>query len=128
MLSRTRNGRLSALLTGARDGAIASMKLKHIALIRGKVEQDARQVKTKFRKTFATYFFPVGDDIRQIVTDWVHYLRLSGLDDPLSQGRELPWGPVVILKRSDLTETAGATPADRCHFQGCLYGGGPALF
>jgi hypothetical protein len=92
------------------------------------VEQDARQVKTKFRKTFATYFFPVGDDIRQIVTDWVHYLRLSGLDDPLSQGRELPWGPVVILKRSDLTETAGATPADRCHFQGCLYGGGPALF
>ena len=33
------------------------------------VEQDAREVKTKFRKPFATYFFPVGDDIRQIVTD-----------------------------------------------------------
>ena len=39
------------LLTGARDGAIASMKLKHIDLIEGKVEQDAREVKTKFRKT-----------------------------------------------------------------------------
>ena len=74
------------LLTGARDGAITSLKLKHIDLIEGKVEQDAREVKTKFRKTFATYFFPVGDDIRQIVTDWVHYLRtekLWGLDDPL---------------------------------------------
>ena len=42
------------LLTGARDGAIASLKLKHIDLIEGKVEQDAREVKTKFRKTFAT--------------------------------------------------------------------------
>lgn len=74
------------LLTGARDGAIASMKLKHVDLIEGKVEQDAREVKTKFRKTFATYFFPVGDDIRQIVTDWVHYLRIEklwGLGDPL---------------------------------------------
>jgi integrase/recombinase XerD len=49
------------LLTGARDGAIASMKLKHSDLIEGKVEQDAREVKTKFRKTFATYFFPVGE-------------------------------------------------------------------
>jgi hypothetical protein len=62
------------------------MKLKHIDLIEGKVEQDAREVKTKFRKTFATYFFPVGEDIRQIVTDWVHYLRIEklwGLGDPL---------------------------------------------
>ena len=70
------------LLTGARDGAIASMKLKHIDLIEGKVEQDAREVKTKFRKTFATYFFPVGDDIRQIVTDWVHYLQIEKLLGP----------------------------------------------
>jgi integrase/recombinase XerD len=46
------------------------MKLKHIDLIEGKVEQDPREVKTKFRKTFATYFFPVGEDVRQIVTDW----------------------------------------------------------
>jgi hypothetical protein len=43
------------LLTGARDGTITSMKLKYFDLIEGKVEQDARKVKTKFRKTFATY-------------------------------------------------------------------------
>jgi integrase len=74
------------LLTGARDSAIASMKLKHINLIAGCVDQDAREVKTKFSKTFTTYFFPVGDDIRQIVADWVAFLHeqmLWGNDDPL---------------------------------------------
>src|SRR5271170_3176798 len=50
------------LLTGARDSAIASMKLKHVDLIAGCVHQDARDVRTKFSKTFDTYFFPVGDE------------------------------------------------------------------
>lgn len=74
------------LLTGARDSAIASMKLKHVDLAQGRVQQDARQVKTKFRKTFTTYFFPVGDDVHGIVEEWVKYLqeeKLWGNDDPL---------------------------------------------
>src|SRR5262245_15517089 len=75
-----------AALTGARDGAIASFKLKHVDVDQGRVDQDARQVNTKFSKTFTTWFFPVGDDIRDIVLNWVGYLRreqLWGLDDPL---------------------------------------------
>src|SRR5665647_2425634 len=74
------------LLTGARDSAIASMKLKHVNLIAGCVDQDAREVKTKFSKTFTTYFFPVGEEIHQIVLEWVAFLReemLWGNDDPL---------------------------------------------
>lgn len=74
------------ILTGIRDRAIASLKLKHIDLIEGLVEQDAREVKTKASKTITTWFFPVGDEIRQIVVEWVDYLRnerLWGLDDPL---------------------------------------------
>jgi integrase len=74
------------LATGARDSATASMKLKHIDLAAGSVFQDAREVQTKFSKTFTTYFFPVGDDILAIVRDWVGYLRdewLWGNDDPL---------------------------------------------
>ena len=55
------------LLTGARDSAIASMKLKHVDLIAGCVNQDAREVQTKFSKTFTTYFFPVGEEIHEIV-------------------------------------------------------------
>jgi len=74
------------LLTGARDSAIASMKLKHVDLVTGCVHQDARDVKTKFSKTFTTYFFPVGDEVHRIFSDWVKYLReelLWGNDDPL---------------------------------------------
>jgi integrase/recombinase XerD len=47
------------MLTGARDGAIASFRLKHIDLVQACVHQDARDVKTKFAKTFTTTFFPV---------------------------------------------------------------------
>jgi integrase len=74
------------MLTGARDSAVASIKLKHVDLDAGAVHQDARDVRTKFSKTFTTFFFPVGPDIRQIVSDWVTYLRevkLWGNDDPL---------------------------------------------
>jgi len=74
------------LLTGARDSAIASMKLKHVDLIENCINQDAREVNTKFSKTFNTFFFPVGDEIREIVAEWVTYLReakLWGNDDPL---------------------------------------------
>jgi integrase len=74
------------ILTGARDGAIASFKLGHIDIAEGKIDQDAREVRTKFSKSFVTTFFPVGDDIRAMVADWVAYLRtekLWALDDPL---------------------------------------------
>ena len=74
------------ILTGARDGAIASFKLRHIDIVAGTVDQDAREVRTKFAKSFVTTFFPVGDDIRAVVVDWVNYLRqgkLWGLDDPV---------------------------------------------
>ena len=74
------------LLTGARDSAIASIKLKHVDLIAGCVNQDAREVNTKFSKTFNTFFFPVGEEIRTIVEAWVSNLRekkLWGHEDPL---------------------------------------------
>ena len=63
------------LLTGARDSAIASMKLKHVDLSGGSVHQDAREVRTKFSKSFTTFFFPVGEELLEILTDWVKYLR-----------------------------------------------------
>jgi integrase/recombinase XerD len=46
------------LLTGARDSAIASMKLKHVDLAAGSVFRDACDINTKFSKTFVTFFFP----------------------------------------------------------------------
>lgn len=80
------------LLTGARDNAIASIKLKHLNLKEGPIYQDAREVNTKFSKSFETFFFPVGDEIHQIVIDWVNYLQdelLWGNDDPLFPKTEM---------------------------------------
>ena len=74
------------ILSGARDAAIASMCLKHVDIERRTVFQDAREVKTKNRKTFTSWFFPVGDDIETIVKDWITELatlHLFGPDDPL---------------------------------------------
>jgi integrase len=74
------------LLTGARDNATASMRLKHVDLAGRQIFQDARDVRTKFSKSFATFFFPVGDDIEAIFVEWVAFLREEldfGSDDPL---------------------------------------------
>jgi site-specific recombinase XerD len=74
------------ILTGARDGAIASLKMKHINLVERVVHQDARDVRTKASKSFCTWFFPVGGDALEIFTDYCQHLRdklLWGNDDPL---------------------------------------------
>src|ERR1017187_5572036 len=93
------------LLTGARDGAIASMKLKHVDLTSDCVYQDARDVNTKFSKTFHTFFFPVGDDIRTIVAEWVSFLRedkLWGNDDPLFPATRIALGATRQFEVSGL--------------------------
>jgi len=76
------------LLTGMRDSAIASLSLKHVDTSRDPVlvRQDPNEVRTKFSKAINTYFFPVGNDIRDIALDWVRYLKkekLYGLNDPV---------------------------------------------
>lgn len=62
------------LLTCARVSAVVSARLKHVDIREGLFHQDARDVNTKRSKTFTTWFFPVGDDVRQIVSEWVGYL------------------------------------------------------
>lgn len=74
------------VLTGARDDAVASASLKHVDLTARRFDQDARDVRTKFRKTFSTWFFPVGADIEAIVVEWIEHLSktlLFGPMDPL---------------------------------------------
>lgn len=99
-----------ALLTGARDSAIASMKLKHVDLIAGCVHQDAREVKTKFSKTFDTFFFPVGNEVIRILEEWIGFLR-----------KEKLWGNNnPLFPRTKIALTAdrrfGATGLDTSHW------------
>lgn len=74
------------MLTGARDGAVASLRLKHINMFDGCVYQDAREVRTKNSKTITTYFLPVDPDYLTSFSAWLEHLRevaLFGPDDPL---------------------------------------------
>lgn len=64
-----------AILSGARDGAIASFRLKHIDLEARTVFHDGRDVKTKARKTFKSVFFPVGSEPEGIFASYVHMLK-----------------------------------------------------
>jgi integrase/recombinase XerD len=103
------------LLTGVRDGATASLKLKHIDLADGKVIQDAREVKTKFSKTFTTWFFPVGDEVRQIFVDWIVFLKkdlLFGPDDPLFPATRVTLGNDHLFEAAGLSRShwSNATP------------------
>jgi site-specific recombinase XerC len=72
------------LLSGARDRAIVSFKLKHVDVEKELIEQDAREVRTKRAKTFTTWFFPVGDDFRNIFVDWAAF----GGGDQQSRGHD----------------------------------------
>jgi integrase len=74
------------LLSGARDGALSSFRLKHVNLATQTLFQDGREVKTKGRKTFTTHFFPVGSTPLNIVSDYISMLTNElgfGPDDPL---------------------------------------------
>ena len=55
-----------------------------------------REVKTKFSKSITTYFFPVGQEVGEIVRDWVRYLKDEkpwGNDDPLFPATRVAVGP-----------------------------------
>ncbi len=76
-----------AIVSGARDNAIASFRLKHVDEVSRCIIHEPREgVRTKFSKSYRTTFFPVGEDLIAIVSDWTRHLRedlLFGPDDPL---------------------------------------------
>jgi integrase len=84
------------LLTGARDGAVVSLNLKHLDLGEGCLIHDAREVATKFGKSFTTWFFPVGDDVRAIVEEWAAFLT-----------RDLLWAPTDPLFPATMVDGGG---------------------
>jgi integrase/recombinase XerD len=119
-----------ALLSGARDRAIVSFKLKHVDIETELIEQDARDVRTKRAKTFSTWFFPVGDDIRQIVVDWVVYLREQkgfSPEDPLFPKSKVDPGDDLEFRATGLDRAhwANATPVRTIFREACVLAGLP---
>lgn len=93
------------LITGARDGAIASARIKHVNIYEHSFFQDAREVKTKFSKSFTTFFFPVSDEDTRIVIDWITYLRQDlkwGNEDPLFPSTKMVLAPTFKLEAKGL--------------------------
>ncbi|PHS24398.1 MAG: recombinase XerC [Robiginitomaculum sp.] len=73
-------------LSGARDGAIITMQVKHIDFDKREIMQHPDEVNTKNSKLIVTWFFTVGEEIENAVRDYVIYLREElGFcdDDPL---------------------------------------------
>ncbi len=97
------------IVTGMRDSAIASLRLKHIDVHQQLVSQDPAEVNTKFSKRIETFFAPVGDDLKQLVIDWVRYLRevkLYGNDDPVFPRTLCVLGPDLCFKADGLEPVA----------------------
>jgi integrase len=97
-----------ALLTGMRDGALASVRLKHVNIADRYVLQDGREMRTKASKTIHTWFYDLGEEFVSIVREWVRFLheyRQWGLDDPLfprtalGQGSDRNFQPVGLARR-----------------------------
>ena len=110
------------ILTGARDDAIASLAIRDLDLEARKVFQDARTVRTKNRKTFTSWFFPVGPEIETCQTislpssrNVANPRRPVGQSSGRRRARPRPQG---LVKRRP----------DPPHLQSGFRGGGPALF
>ncbi|MBU2329489.1 MAG: site-specific integrase [Alphaproteobacteria bacterium] len=87
---------LAALfLFGVRDGALVSLRLKHVDIDCRQLFQDAREVNTKFSKTSVVDWFPVGDDMECIVTDWIATLRSMGAQDDALLFPKTPFKPWI---------------------------------
>lgn len=84
------------ILSGARDSAIASLRLKHIDLRARTIFQDGREVNTKRRKTFTSSFFPVGAEPLDIFRDY-----MAMLNDELGFGPEDPLFPATRIGQGE---------------------------
>jgi integrase len=96
------------MVSAARVGALASLRLRHVDIDGSFVEQDARTVQTKFGKTFRTYLLPDKAALA-ILSDWIEELKrdhLWGLDDPLFPATEIGlatdggFAPVGLARRN----------------------------
>ena len=75
-----------SILTGARAAALASAKVGHIDISQREFCQNAVEVRTKFSKSFQSWFFSVGELAHEIFDDYYRRLttyELFGPTDPL---------------------------------------------
>ena len=62
-------------ITGIRDGATISLKLKHFDISQNLVLQNPKEVATKASKRIDTFIFPLSKPLEKVFLEWVQYLR-----------------------------------------------------
>ena len=93
-------------LTGARVNAVVSLRLGDINVEQRVVIQDPRTVNTKRRKSFDSWFYPLGEDIEAVVIDWTRFLieeKHWSLEDPLFPATKMEIGPSGQFEATGLT-------------------------
>ena len=70
------------MLTGIRDGALASLRICDVDFIDGGIFQDGRYVRTKNSKDIDSYFLPVAAMYLDCIQDWVRHLSENALRAP----------------------------------------------
>lgn len=100
------------VLTGARDGAVASLKLKHVNVELGRVFQDVRDVNTENAKSIMCQFFPVDEAYRACFVSWVRFLKeekFFGPDDALFPKADMGHVPGQGLRNHGLSREGYAS-------------------
>ncbi len=115
-------------LTGTRDGAAVTLRLKHFDPARNLVIQNPNEVKTKFSKRICAFLLPVDDRLKSIFLDWVQHLKtdlLFGNDDPLFPKTKMAQDKNYCFKADELSRDfwANATPV-REVFKAAFQGAG----
>lgn len=73
-------------LTGIRDGALISLKLKHLNEAEGRILQNPKEVATKNAKRIDTFLIEVAPDLKNVLVAWKRELvedELFAPSDPL---------------------------------------------
>jgi integrase/recombinase XerD len=96
------------MLTGARIAAAATLTIGHVDLVAGSIFQDGRDMKTKFSKSFTTWFLPIDQIYLDCLTAWIEELRVIHLfssTDPLFPRPKMQVSPVLGFQCVGLTRT-----------------------
>lgn len=97
------------ILTGARVGAVASLRIQHLDLTRRMLLQDPRDVRTKFAKTIETYLIHIDGEAFPALEEWVRVLTVDmgwGPNDPLFPKTSTALGPDLVFVQSGVDRGA----------------------
>jgi len=101
-------------LTSSREGAAITLRIGHVDLANACVHFDSKIVNTKFGKSFTTAFFPIGEEVEQIVRSWISELKTEHLfseSDPLFPKTEVGPGECRRFEALGIDREPWASPS-----------------